>query len=90
MCYHPDAMADVLSRTNKGLHRSRKPRTKKHIVEPRTAEEISKSVGVTKRDAALVTKVLLRLGYIREEAPEKAAGAKTAAKKEKKRTSRKG
>lgn len=83
-------MADVFSPADKRLKGSRKPRTKKHIVVPRTAEQISKSVGVTKKDAALVRKVLLRLGYIQEEAPEKAARAKTAAKKGKKLTSRKG
>jgi hypothetical protein len=49
----------------------RRPRTKKHIAPPLTAEQISKRVGVTKRDAALVTKVLLELGYIREEKPTK-------------------
>lgn len=82
-------MADVLSPTDKRLKGSRKPRTKKHIVVPRTAEEISKRVGVTKRDAALVRKVLLELGYIREE-PKKIVRAKPVAKKEKKPTSRKG
>jgi hypothetical protein len=45
----------------------RKPPAKKHIVTPATADEISKAVGVTKKDTALVTKVLLRLGYIKEE-----------------------
>ncbi|HEX4963414.1 MAG TPA: hypothetical protein VF173_21470 [Thermoanaerobaculia bacterium] len=39
---------------------------------PLTAEQISRGVGVTKKDAALVTKVLLELGYIRDE--EAAAG----------------
>jgi hypothetical protein len=57
----------------------RKPRTRKHIVTPATADEISKAVGVTKKDAALVTKVLLRLGYIKEEEePRKMARPGTA------------
>jgi|tagenome__1003787_1003787.scaffolds.fasta_scaffold19995306_1 hypothetical protein len=43
----------------------RKPRTKKHIVVPLTAEQISRGVGVTKKDAAIVTKVLSELGYIK-------------------------
>jgi hypothetical protein len=46
----------------------RKPRTKKHIIaKPLTAEQISRRVGVTKKDAALVEKVLLKLGYIKDE-----------------------
>jgi hypothetical protein len=69
LCYD-DPMADVASpRAVKQLSKSRKPRTKKHIVVPATAEQISKGVGVTKKDAALVRKVLLQLGYIQEEAP---------------------
>jgi hypothetical protein len=55
---------------------SQKPRTKKHIVVPATAEQISKGVGVTKKDAALVRKVMLRLGYIKEEGPAKKVGTK--------------
>jgi hypothetical protein len=65
-------MADVVSPgTTRKQVRPRKPRTKKHIVVPATAEQISKGVGVTKKDAALVRKVLLRLGYIKEESPSK-------------------
>jgi hypothetical protein len=52
--------------------RTRTPRTKKHIVVPATAEQISRGVGVTKKDEALVRKVLLQLGYIKEETPAKA------------------
>jgi hypothetical protein len=44
---------------------SRRPRTKKHIVTPGTVEEISRGVGVTKKDKALVRKVLLELGYLK-------------------------
>ncbi|MFY9823022.1 MAG: hypothetical protein WAM82_16690 [Thermoanaerobaculia bacterium] len=50
---------------------STKRRMKKHIVTPLTADQISKRVGVTKKDAALVRKVLLELGYIRKEEPAK-------------------
>lgn len=50
---------------------SRKRRTKKHIFTPGTVEEISKGVGVTKRDKALVRKVLLELGYLKNEKSEK-------------------
>ncbi|HEY2290467.1 MAG TPA: hypothetical protein VGM86_07170 [Thermoanaerobaculia bacterium] len=65
-------MADVVSPgAARKQVRPRKPRTKKHIVVPATAEQISKGVGVTKKDAALVRKVLLRLGYIKEESPSK-------------------
>lgn len=46
---------------------SRRRRTKKHIAPPLTADQISRGVGVTKKDAALVTKVLLELGYIKDE-----------------------
>lgn len=71
LCYD-DSMADVVSPgTARKQVRPRKPRTKKHIVVPATAEQISKGVGVTKKDAALVRKVLLRLGYIKEESPSK-------------------
>jgi hypothetical protein len=38
--------------------------TKKHIVSPLTAEQISRGVGVTSEDRAIVTKVLTDLGYI--------------------------
>ena len=37
---------------------------KKHIVPPATAEEISRAVGVTQEDRAIVNKVLTDLGYI--------------------------
>jgi hypothetical protein len=52
--------------------RARTPTPKKHIVVPATAEQISRGVGVTKKDAALVRKVLLQLGYIQAETPAKA------------------
>lgn len=35
----------------------------RHVTSPATAREISEAVGVTKKDAALVRKVLTELGY---------------------------
>jgi hypothetical protein len=71
LCYD-ESMTDVVSpgAVRKQV-RPRKPRTKKHIFVPATAEQISKGVGVTKKDAALVRKVMLRLGYLKEESPLK-------------------
>jgi hypothetical protein len=70
-CYHEsmkEAVAPLAKQPGTG---SRKTRTKKHIVVPLTAEQISRGVGVTKKDAALVTKVLSELGYIKaEKAPK--------------------
>jgi hypothetical protein len=73
-------MADVLSRAVRRPSRTRGPRTRKYIVEPLTAEQISKGVKVTRKDAALVRKVLLELGFLKPEAPARtrAAGAKKA------------
>jgi hypothetical protein len=77
-------MADVVSpgvaeKRVRSSIRSKKPRTKKHvIVTPATAEQISKGVGVTKKDAALVRKVLLQLGYIKEEDAAKGKTRKQA------------
>ena len=58
----------------------RKTRTKKHIVIPLTAEQISRGVGVTKKDAALVKKVLLELGYIQAAKPTKAEARRSPSK----------
>jgi len=84
LCYD-DSMADVASPdAAKQRGKSRKPRTKKHMVAvPATVEQISKGVGVTKKDAALVRKVLLQLGYIQAEAPK--ASTRTAKVSSKKR-----
>lgn len=80
LCYD-DPMADVVSPgTARKQVRPRKPRTKKHIVVPATAEQISRAVGVTKKDAALVKRVLLQLGYIKEEEPAKKASSTTRKK----------
>ena len=62
---------------------TRKVRTKKHIVVPLTAEQISRGVGVTKKDAALVTKVLVELGYIKAEKAPKGRVSRSPAKKAK-------
>jgi hypothetical protein len=75
LCYD-DPMADVVSPgAARKQVRPRKPRTEKHIVVPATAEQISRAVGVTKKDAALVRRVLLQLGYIKEEKPTKRASS---------------
>ena len=85
-CYDHPMKEAVSPEVTKRPGSSRKPRTKKHIVTPATADEISKAVGVTKKDAALVRKVLLRLGYIKkEEEPRKVARPGTA-KREKLKT----
>jgi len=73
MCYD-DFMAEVVSsRTAKSpAGKARRP----HLFVPATAEQISKGVGVTKRDAALVRKVLLQLGYIQEKRPSQGQARK--------------
>ena len=38
----------------------------KHVSEPSTAEEISRSVGVTRKDAREVRRLLAKLGYLKE------------------------
>jgi hypothetical protein len=71
LCYD-DPMADVVSPdTARKQVRPRKPRTQKHIAVPATAEQIIRGVGATKKDIALVRKVMLRLGYLKEESPLK-------------------
>lgn len=84
LCYD-EPMADVVSpgAVRKQI-RLRKPRTKKHIFVPATAEQISKGVGVTKKDAALVRKVMLRLGYLKEEESPLKGSTKTRPKKTRK------
>ncbi len=72
LCYD-DRMAGVVSPGVAAKRvRARTPHTKKHIVVPATAEQISRGVGVTRKDAALVRKVLLQLGYIQAKTPAKA------------------
>ncbi len=44
-------------------------RTGKHVAPRASAEEISRAVGVTKKDSAVVRKVLVELGYLRKEKP---------------------
>ena len=79
LCYDR-AMKEVVSPdVAKRPDTRRKPRTKKHIIaKPLTAEQISQRVGVTKKDAALVEKVLLRLGYIKDEDLENGTRKKKA------------
>jgi hypothetical protein len=43
---------------------TRKRKTEKHIAPPATAEEIRRAVGVTKKDRAIVRKVMAELGYL--------------------------
>jgi hypothetical protein len=67
LCYDR-TMKEVVSPDVANKPAALKPRTKKHIIaKPLTAEQISRRIGVTKKDAALVEKVLLRLGYIKDE-----------------------
>jgi hypothetical protein len=83
LCYD-DPMADVVSPgTVRKQIRPRKPRTQKHIAVPATAEQIIRGVGATKKDIALVRKVMLRLGYLKEESPLQGS-IKTRAKKTRK------
>jgi hypothetical protein len=49
-------------------------KTKKHIAPPASLEEISRGLGVTRKDKAIVRKALTELGYI----GKKSARAKTA------------
>jgi hypothetical protein len=80
LCYD-DPMADVASpHAAKERFPARKPRMRKHIVAPATAEQILQGVGVTKKDAALVRKVLLQLGYIQEENPPEGKAASRSKK----------
>jgi hypothetical protein len=67
LCYDPRMKEAISPDVAKRPGVSRTPRTKKHIVTPGTVEEISRGVGVTKRDKALVRKVLLELGYLKNE-----------------------
>lgn len=67
LCYD-EAMKEVVSpEVAKRPAVPRKPRTKKHIFTPGTVEQISRGVGVTKKDIALVRKVLSEMGYLRDE-----------------------
>jgi hypothetical protein len=77
-----DSMTDVISPdASKQRGKSRTHRTKKHIVVPATAEQIAKGLGITKKDKAIVRKVLLRLGYIQAENPSERKVAASRSKK---------
>lgn len=70
LCYDVTMKAVAAPDVAKKVVRRRKPLiNKRHVVAPASAEEISRGVGVTKKDAAIVDKVLRRLGYIRDEEP---------------------
>ena len=83
-CYD-EAMKEVVSPDVAKPVSRRKPRTKKHIFTPATVEQISQGVGVTKKDIALVRKVLSELGYLRDEKSgaliKPGRGGKTKARK---------
>jgi hypothetical protein len=65
LCYDEPMKAVATPDVAKKVVRSGKPLThKKHIAPPLSAEQISKGVGVTPEDSALVDKVLAELGYI--------------------------
>lgn len=87
LCYDAPMKAVAAPDVAKKEVRRRKPLPhKKHIVTPASAEEISRSVGVTKKDAAIVDKILRRLGYIhdQEPTPKKIKGASKTLKTKKK------
>jgi hypothetical protein len=79
-CYHESMKEAVPPLAKRTSTSPRKTRTKKHIVVPLTAEQISRNVGVTKKDAALVTKVLLELGYVKAEKAPKGKVKRSPAK----------
>jgi hypothetical protein len=53
----------------------------KHIAPPLTAEQIIRGVGATPEDEAIVQRIMLKLGYIKEESPAKGK-ARTKPKKQ--------
>ena len=70
LCYDEPMKALATTDVAKKVVRRRKPLiNQRHVVAPASAEEISRAVGVTKKDAAIVDKVLRKLGYIRDEEP---------------------
>ena len=70
LCYDATMKAVAPPDVAKKVVRHKKPLiNKKYIVTPATAEEISRAVGVTKKDAAIVDKVLRELGYLPQEKP---------------------
>jgi hypothetical protein len=76
LCYDDRMEPSASHRVAKRAAQPRQSRTKKHFATAATAEQISRGVGVTKKDKALVRKVLVQLGYIREEAPEETKPAR--------------
>jgi len=58
-------------------------KTEKHIAPPATADEIRKGLGITRKDRAVVRKVLTELGYIGKKSakPRTTRGATTKLRK---------
>jgi hypothetical protein len=83
LCYDRSMKEVVSPDVAKQPSVSRKRRTKKHIVTPGTVEEISRGVGVTKRDKALVRKVLLELGYLKNEKTDKGNNGRSKTSRQK-------
>ena len=77
--YYLDMESVASKRIAKGSSR-RKRKTEKHIAAPATAEEISRGLGVTRKDKAIVRKVLTDLGYIGKKSKAAKAAPKTSAK----------
>ena len=57
-------MDTVTSKRAAKISSRRRKKTEKHIAPPATAEEIRQAVGVTRKDRAIVRKVMMDLGYI--------------------------
>lgn len=47
---------------------TKKRKTEKHIAPPASVEEISRALGVTRKDKAMVRKVMVELGYVAKKA----------------------
>ncbi len=64
--------------TAKSVATTRK--TKKHIAPPASLEEISRGLGVTRKQKAIVRKVLTELGYIGKKSTRAEIASRHAAK----------
>jgi len=86
LCYDAPMKAVAPPDVAKKVVRHRKPSIhKRYIVTPATAEEISRAVGVTKKDVAIVDKVMRRLGSLPQD-QEEPAKKKTAKSRKPKST----
>jgi hypothetical protein len=74
--YNPD-MEPVAS---KRAAQTKKRKTEKHIAPPASLEEISRGLGVTRKDKAIVRKVLTELGYIGKKSARTKAASKEPAR----------